>query len=106
MHDIPIIAVVDPEMMSSMPKGLTAATGMDALTHAIEGYITKGAWELSDMFHIKAIEPHLEEPARRRRTRRKDGARAWRWASMCRHGLLQRGTGRGPLHGAHAVRLL
>ena len=54
--DIPVVAVVDPEMMSSMPKGLTAATGMDALTHAIEGYITKGAWELSDMFHIKAIE--------------------------------------------------
>ena len=54
--DIPIIAVVDPDMMSTMPKGLTAATGMDALTHAIEGYITKGAWELSDMFHIKAIE--------------------------------------------------
>lgn len=55
-HDIPVIAVVDPEMMASMPAGLTAATGMDALTHAIEGYITKGAWELSDMFHIKAIE--------------------------------------------------
>ena len=54
--DIPIVAVVDPDMMSSMPKGLTAATGMDALTHAIEGYITKGAWELSDMFHLKAIE--------------------------------------------------
>lgn len=54
--DIPVIAVVDPDMMSTMPKGLTAATGMDALTHAIEGYITKGAWELSDMFHIKAIE--------------------------------------------------
>lgn len=54
--DIPIIAVVDPDMMSTMPKGLTAATGMDALTHAIEGYITKGAWELSDMFHLKAIE--------------------------------------------------
>ncbi len=56
VHDIPVVAVVDPEMMASMPKGLTAATGMDALTHAIEGYITKGAWELSDMFHIKAIE--------------------------------------------------
>lgn len=56
VHDIPVVAVVDPEMMSTMPKGLTAATGMDALTHAIEGYITKGAWELSDMFHIKAIE--------------------------------------------------
>lgn len=54
--DIPVIAVVDPDMMSSMPKGLTAATGMDALTHAIEGYITKAAWELSDMFHLKAIE--------------------------------------------------
>lgn len=55
-HDIPIVAVVDPDMMSTMPKGLTAATGMDALTHAIEGYITKGAWALSDMFHLKAIE--------------------------------------------------
>ena len=55
-HDMPIIAIVDPDMMSSMPKGLTAATGMDALTHAIEGYITAGAWELSDMFHLKAIE--------------------------------------------------
>ena len=54
-HDIPVIAFVDPDMMNSMPKGLTAATGMDALTHAIEGYITAGAWELSDMFHIKAI---------------------------------------------------
>lgn len=56
VHDIPVIAVVDPDMMSTMPKGLTAATGMDALTHAIEGYITMGAWELSDMFHLKAIE--------------------------------------------------
>ena len=55
-HDIPVVAVVDSDMMSSMPAGLTAATGMDALTHAIEGYITKGAWELSDMFHLKAIE--------------------------------------------------
>ncbi len=56
VHDIPVVAIVDPDMMASMPKGLTAATGMDALTHAIEGYITAGAWELSDMFHIKAIE--------------------------------------------------
>ena len=55
-HDIPVVAFIDPDMMESMPKGLTAATGMDALTHAIEGYITKGAWELSDMFHLKAIE--------------------------------------------------
>ena len=55
-HDIPIVAVIDPDMMSTMPKGLTAATGMDALTHAIEGYITKAAWEMTDMFHLKAIE--------------------------------------------------
>lgn len=55
-HDMPIVAIVDPDMMSSMPKGLTASTGMDALTHAIEGYITKGAWEMTDMFHLKAIE--------------------------------------------------
>ena len=56
VHDIPVVAVVDPDMMASMPKGLAAATGMDALTHAIEGYITAGAWEMSDMFHLKAIE--------------------------------------------------
>ena len=55
-HDMPIIAVVAPEMMDSMPKGLTASTGMDALTHAIEGYTTKAAWEMTDMFHLKAIE--------------------------------------------------
>ncbi len=55
-HDIPVVAFVDPDMMSSMPKGLTAATGMDALTHAIEGYTTKGAWEMTDMFNLKAIE--------------------------------------------------
>ena len=55
-HDIPVVAVVDSDMMASMPPALTASTGLDALTHAIEGYITKGAWELSDMFHIKAIE--------------------------------------------------
>ncbi len=54
-HDIPAYAVIDPEMMSSMPKGLTASTGMDALTHAIEGYTTKAAWELTDMFHYEAI---------------------------------------------------
>ena len=55
-HDMPIVAIVDPDMMSTMPKGLTASTGMDALTHAIEGYTTKAAWEMTDMFHIKAIE--------------------------------------------------
>lgn len=54
-HDMPIVAIVDPDMTSSMPRGLTASTGMDALTHAIEGYITRGAWEMSDMFHIEAI---------------------------------------------------
>ena len=54
-HDMPIVAVVDPDMMSSMPKGLTACTGMDALTHAIEGYTTKAAWAMTDMFHIEAI---------------------------------------------------
>lgn len=55
-HDIPVVAIIDAELMSTMPKGLTASTGMDALTHAIEGYITKGAWEMTDMFHLKAIE--------------------------------------------------
>ena len=55
-HDMPVVAVVDPDLMSSMPKGLTASTGMDALTHAIEGYTTKAAWEMTDMFHLKAIE--------------------------------------------------
>lgn len=55
-HDIPVVAFVDPDMMSTMPKGLTAATGMDALTHAIEGFTTKAAWEMTDMFHLKAIE--------------------------------------------------
>ena len=55
-HDIPVVAFVDPDMMSSMPKGLTASTGMDALTHAIEGYTTKGANTITDMFNLKAIE--------------------------------------------------
>jgi lactaldehyde reductase len=56
VHDIPVVAFVDPDMMSTMPKSLTAATGMDALTHAIEGFTTKAAWEMTDMFHLKAIE--------------------------------------------------
>lgn len=55
-HDIPVVAFIDPDMMSTMSKGLTAATGMDALTHAIEGFTTKAAWEMTDMFHLKAIE--------------------------------------------------
>ena len=61
-HDMPVIAIVDPDMMSSMPKGLTASTGMDALTHAIEGYTTKAAWEMTDMFHLKAIETSSRTP--------------------------------------------
>lgn len=56
VHDIPVVAFIDPDMMSTMPKSLTAATGMDALTHAIEGFTTKAAWEMTDMFHLKAIE--------------------------------------------------
>ena len=56
VHDIPVVAVIDQDMMETMPRGLTAATGMDALTHAIEGYVTKAAWEMTDMFHLKAIE--------------------------------------------------
>ena len=55
-HDIPVVAIIDPKMCASMPKGLCASTGMDALVHAIEGYITKAAWELTDMMHLKAIE--------------------------------------------------
>lgn len=55
-HDIPVVAIIDPDMTESMPKGLTAATGMDALTHAIEGFTTGAAWEMTDMFHLKAIE--------------------------------------------------
>ena len=64
---MPIIAVVDPDMMSSMPKGLTASTGMDALTHAIEGYTTKAAWEMTDMFHCHAsnYSSHLRQLYRR-----------------------------------------
>lgn len=87
-HDIPVVAVVDPEMMASMPKGLTAATGMDALTHAIEGYITKAAWELSDMFHLKAIEIISRSlrgaVANTPEGREGNGARSVR----CRYGLL------------------
>ena len=81
-HDIPVVAVVDPDMMSSMPKGLTAFTGMDALTHAIEGYITKGAWELSDMFHIKArsLPVRCAPPS----IMKKRAEKAWRSASMLR----------------------
>ena len=79
-HDMPVCAVVDPEMMSSMPKGLTASTGMDALTHAIEGYTTQAAWEMTDMFHLKAIEliPRTSAPPSRATP---PAARAWPSAS-------------------------
>ena len=86
VNDIPDVAVVDPDMMASMPAGLTAATGMDALTHAIEGYTTKGAWELSDMFHLKAIELISKNlraayAAGWDRAGRAPAARAWRLGS-------------------------
>ena len=79
-NDIPEIAVVDPDMMSSMPKGLTAATGMDALTHAIEGYITKGHCTISDMFHLEAIKL-ISENLRGAVQNTRRAARAWLWAS-------------------------
>ena len=82
-HDMPIVAVVDPEMMDSMPKGLTASTGMDALTPAIEGYTTLAAWEMTDMFHLKAIELISSTCAAPSPARRK-AARAWRSASTSR----------------------
>ena len=97
VHDIPVVAVIDSDMMSTMPKGLTAATGMDALTHAIEGYITKGAWAMTDMFHLKAIE--IISKSRKGRQGR-HGARS----VHCGHGLFQRRVGHSALHGARARR--
>ena len=103
-NDIPSVAIVDPELMYSMPKGLTAATGMDALTHAIEGYITKGAWTMSDMLELKAIEliaQHLKAAV-------DDGKNAAgargdvRGAVHRRHGLLERGARHRALDGAPA----
>ena len=91
--DIPVVAFVDPEMMSSMPKGLTAATGMDALTHAIEGYITAAAWELSDMFHLKAIE--IISRSLRGAVANTPEGRAWI------SGIVHRCTGAG--HGGYGV---
>ena len=106
-HDMPVVAIVDPDMMSSMPKGLTASTGMDALTHAIEGYITKGAWEMTDMFHLKAIEiisrTRCAAPVRNT----KEGREGMALGSVHRgHGLLERGPGHRALDGAHARRRL
>lgn len=80
-HDIPVVAIVDPDMMSSMPKGLTAATGMDALTHAIEGYTTQAAWELADTLNLKAIELIAKTCAKRLKTTL-TAAKAWLWGNM------------------------
>ena len=84
-NDIPEVAIVDPDMMSSMPKGLTASTGMDALTHAIEGYTTRGAWELTDMFHLEAIKligQHLRDAVENKPEGRKGMAMAQYIAGM------------------------
>ena len=109
-NDAPEVAVVDPEMMATMPAGLTASTGMDALTHAIEGYTTKGAWEMSDMFHLKAIEliaKNLRDAVAEAKSGVPGSGRGY---GPCpahrRHGLLQRRPGRRPLHGPHPVRAL
>ena len=91
-------------MMSSMPKGLTAATGMDALTHAIEGYITKGAWEMTDMMHLKAIEI-ISRELRAAVANTPEGRAGMALGQYNRgHGLLQRGPGHCALHGAPAGR--
>ena len=108
VNDIPDVAVVDPDMMASMPAGLTAATGMDALTHAIEGYTTKGAWELSDMFHLKAIElisKNLRAAYAEAKSGQPGAGREGHgaWPVRCGHGLLQRRPGHRPRHGAHVV---
>ena len=88
VNDIPDVAIVDPDMMASMPAGLTAATGMDALTHAIEGYTTKGAWELSGMFHLKAIElisKNLRDSVNEAKAGNPAlGEKVWLWDSILR----------------------
>lgn len=102
-HDIPVLTVVDPEMMATMPKGLTAATGMDALTHAIEGYITLGAWELSDMFEIKAIEMiqrHLRDAVHKGDMDSRDGMGLAQYVA----GMAFSNVGLGLVHGmAHPL---
>ena len=105
-NDAPEVAVVDPDMMASMPAGLTASTGMDALTHAIEGYTTKGAWELSDMFHFEAIKLISENRLRRRGQVRPARLRPrghGSWPVCRRHGLLQCWPGHRPRHGSYPV---
>ena len=99
------------QMMATMPAGLTASTGMDALTHAIEGYTTKGAWEMSDMFHLKAIEL-ISKNLRDAVAEAKSGVPGSGREGIAprpvhrRHGLLQRRPGRRPLHGPHPLRAL
>ena len=103
-NDIPEIAVVDPDMMSSMPKGLTAATGMDALTHAIEGYITKGHCDHLRYVPSRGHQADLREPARRR-AEHPGGPRGHGSGPVhCRYGLLQRRPGHRPQHGPRPVR--
>ena len=110
-HDMPIVAVVDPEMMDSMPKGLTASTGMDALTHAIEGYTTKAAWSTASppILSRSSIPPqghraHLQEPPRRGRGHQR-GPRGHGPRPVYRgHGLLERRPRHRPQHGPHAGR--
>ncbi len=100
-HDMPIIAIVDPDMMSSMPKGLTASTGMDALTHAIEGYTTKAAWEMTDKYPLKSHRDHLKIPWDGCCSKHK-GRPTREWLSVSTiagMGLLQRWTWLRPLHG-------
>ena len=103
-NDAPEVAVVDPDMMASMPAGLTASTGMDALTHAIEGYITKGHCVISDMFHLEAIK--LISQSLRGAVQNTPGRPRGHGSGPVhrRHGLLQRGSGHRPLHGTWPVR--
>ena len=98
---MPIIAVIDPEMMSSMPKGLTASTGMDALTHAIEGYTTKAAWEMTDMFHLEAIKL-ISASLRDAVENKKEGREGMALGQyIARHGIFKCRTWNRTLHGTY-----
>ena len=109
-NDAPEVAVVDPEMMGTMPAGLTASTGMDALTHAIEGYTTRGAWELTDMFHLKAIEliaKNLRDAVAEAKSGSPAAAvRAWRLPSTSPAWASPTSAGHRPRYGAYPVRAL
>ncbi len=105
-HDIPLVAFVDSDMMMGMPKSLAAATGMDAMTHAIEGFITKGAWEMTDMLHIKAIEiigRSLRDSVNGDQAGREAMALG---AIHCRYGLFKRRLGLSSRYGTSIVRLV